>query len=260
MNIRERWLPRGQIITIVLLVVVVLLVGWTTVDRFSERESRQVAEEELRLAEDNAAALAAQVRVECERRSVIARELGDLCRTAERVESEPTAPIPGPPPTAEEIEAAVETVLTERPGLIRSELIAAVTAHLTRNPPDPGRDAPPPTTEQVFAAVASQLDSALATFCATRDDCRGDDAPALTQAEVDAAFQRFCADDACRGDDGEDSTVPGPAGADGRGIVSIVFVNGGDCRMIITYDKPDANGDIEQVIGGMPASMCKADE
>jgi hypothetical protein len=258
MNIRERWLPRGQIITIVLLVVVVLLVGWTTVDRFSERESRQVAEEELRLAEDNAAALAAQVRVECERRSVIARELGDLCRTAERVESEPTAPIPGPPPTAEEIEAAVETVLTERPGLIRSELIAAVTAHLTRNPPDPGRDAPPPTTEQVFAAVASQLDSALATFCATRDDCRGADAPALTQAEIDAAFQRFCADDACRGDDGrdgtdgDDSTVPGPAG---RGIVSIVFVNGGDCRMVITY-----TDETEDVFEGMPASMCRTDE
>jgi hypothetical protein len=255
MNIREQ-LPRGQIITIALLALVVLLVGWTTVDRFSERESRQVAEEELRLAEDNAAALAAQVRVECERRSVIARELGDLCRTAERVESEPTAPIPGPPPTAEEIEAAVETVLTERPGLIRSELIAAVTAHLTRNPPDPGRDAPPPTTEQVFAAVASQLDSALATFCATRDDCRGADAPALTQAEIDAAFQRFCADDACRGDDGrdgtdgDDSTVPGPAG---RGIISVEFVNGGDCRMVITYTE----GEPDEF--PMPASMCKTE-
>jgi hypothetical protein len=269
--IRRNPLPtsRSHRLTILLLVLLLLLVGWILYDRSTSQQSAE-------LAADNAASIAAQVRAACERRGLTAIELGDLCRQAEQIEERPAETIPGRPPTADEIEAAVETVLTERPGLIRSELIAATAAHLTRNPPDPGEDAPPPTAEQVFAAVAqycagdackgddaapltqAQIDSAFVTFCATRDDCRGADAPQLTQAEVDAAFQRFCANDACRGDDGrngtdgDDSTVPGPAG---RGIVSVEFVNGGDCRMVITY-----TDETEDVFGGMPASMCKASD
>jgi hypothetical protein len=62
-----------------------------------------------------------------------------------------------------------------------------------------------------------------------------------------------------QGEPGESIVGPaGPAGADGqdgadgRGIVSVEFINGGDCRMVITYT--DAT---EDVFGGMPASMCK---
>jgi hypothetical protein len=259
-------IPRGNALTVVLALVLVAAIGWYLVDRLWAEQRVVVAEEETVLAKENAAQIASEVRAACDRQGQTARELGDLCRQAEVIEQEPTATIPGRPPNAEEIEAAVETVLEERPGLIRDELVAAVASYLARFPPKDGEDAPPPSDAQVFAAVID--------YC-SGDACRGDDgadAEPLTQAEIDAAFTRFCGGGACQGDDGArglscveelglepcrgpagaDSTVPGPAGADGRGIVSVTFVNGGDCRMVITY-----TDETTQEIGGMPASMCK---
>jgi hypothetical protein len=149
------------------------------------------------------------------------------------------------PPTDDQVEAAVVVVLEDNPELITSQVIAEVTRYLLANPPEPGEDgedgedgaAGVVTVEMVFAAVVS--------FCSGPDEpCTGEDGEDgqdVTQAMVDAAIELFCADDACR------STVPGPIGGTGRGLVSIDCVDG---VLIATYDKEP----ITQVIEG---SACQ---
>ena len=90
--IRRNPLPtsRSHRLTIVLLVLLLLLVGWILFDRSTSQRSAE-------LATDNAASIAAQVRAACERRGLTAIELGDLCRQAEEVEKRPAETIPGPP-------------------------------------------------------------------------------------------------------------------------------------------------------------------
>lgn len=82
--------PRSQVITGVILALLVILVSWNT-------WSRLTTQEQLVVAEDNAAAIAEGVRAACEQDGLTAERLGDLCRQAERVEDEPSEPIPGPP-------------------------------------------------------------------------------------------------------------------------------------------------------------------
>jgi hypothetical protein len=81
---------RGNRLTVVLLILLLLLVGWILFDRATTERSAE-------LAADNAASIATQVRAACERRGLTAVELGDLCRQAKEVESRPAEVIPGPP-------------------------------------------------------------------------------------------------------------------------------------------------------------------
>jgi hypothetical protein len=97
MTLRDR-LPRGQTLTAILLLIVVLLVGWLAIDQATTRQSLEQAEGSLQLAEDNAADLARQIREACEREGVVARELGsDMCRRAQQIEQAPAETVPGPP-------------------------------------------------------------------------------------------------------------------------------------------------------------------
>ena len=97
MTLRDR-LPRGQTLTAILLLIVVLLVGWLAIDQALTRQSLQQAEGSLQLAEDNAADLARQIREACDREGVVARELGsDMCRRAQQIERAPAETVPGPP-------------------------------------------------------------------------------------------------------------------------------------------------------------------
>jgi hypothetical protein len=89
--IRRNPLPtnRSHRLTIVLLVLLLLLVGWILFDRSTSQRSAE-------LAADNAASIAAQVRAACDRNGETARELGDLCRQAQEVEERPAETISGP--------------------------------------------------------------------------------------------------------------------------------------------------------------------
>jgi len=90
--IRRNPLPtsRSHRLTILLLILLLLLVGWILFDRSTSQRSAE-------LAQDNAASIAAQVRAACERRGLTAIELGDLCRQVEHIEERPAEVIPGPP-------------------------------------------------------------------------------------------------------------------------------------------------------------------
>lgn len=115
-------------------------------------------------------------------------------------------------------------------------------------PPDPGSGAPVVQPIPV-APTNAQMDAALERYCATHD-CL----PGPTNTQVRAALADLCSEIRCRGADGKDSTVPGPApttaqldaaqarycdahsecrgpgganGADGRGILSMQCAVGG---------------------------------
>jgi hypothetical protein len=218
MNIRERP-SRGQIITIALLALVVLLVGWTTVDRLADRESRQVAEEELQLAEDNAASLAAQIRVECEQRSVIAVELGDLCRQAEAVEEAPTQVVPVPP-----TDSQLMSVLRNLCGDCRGP--RGFTGF-------DGRDGQDGTDGQDGADGADGTDGAPGVD--------GQDGASGATGERGPSCVEELGLDACRGDQGE----PGPACPNDQEATLVeVRIRGGDERFVdawlcIEPDDPD---------------------
>lgn len=82
--------PRSQVITVTLLVLLVLAIGYIVWNGLQKDQQAQVSS-------GNAIAIAAQVRAACERDGVTAERLGDLCRQAEQVEQEPAETIPGPP-------------------------------------------------------------------------------------------------------------------------------------------------------------------
>lgn len=82
-------LPRHQVLTVVIVAAIALLLGWIVWGRVS-------ADRELLVAQDNAAAIAEEVRAACARDGVTARRLGDLCDRAQQVAAEPAVPIPGP--------------------------------------------------------------------------------------------------------------------------------------------------------------------
>lgn len=107
----------------------------------------------------------------------------------------------------------------------------------------PGDD---PIVPVAVGPTDAQMDAALDRYCATRD-CT----PGPTRAQVAEALADLCSEVRCRGADGKDSTVPGPgptdaqmnaaqarycdthdgcvgpAGADGRGLLSMQCATGG---------------------------------
>jgi hypothetical protein len=127
----------------------------------------------------------------------------------------------------------------------------------------PGTDAPVvpvgPTQEQILSAFDVWCDL---RDCYGSDGTNGKDAPPMTRQQVLAAFSDWCSTNVlCVGKDGDDSTVPGPAGrpptaeevqeavqvvcgadnelctgpagADGRGIAKTECLETGD--WIVTY-------------------------
>ena len=71
-------------------------------------------------------------------------------------------------------------------------------------PVDPGTD-PPVVQPFPVGPTTAQMDAALERYCATHD-CT----PGPTRAQVTEALADLCSEIRCRGEDGEDSTVPGP--------------------------------------------------
>jgi hypothetical protein len=230
--IRRNPLPtnRSHRLTIILLVLLLLLVGWILYDRSTSQRSAE-------LATDNAASIAAQVRAACERRGLTAIELGDLCRQAEEIEERPAETIPGPmgergPSCVEELGLEACRGPQGVPGV-----------GIQGRQGDDG--IPGPSCGEEFGFEA----------------CRG---PQGESGESIVGPQGPAGESGVDGVDGESIVgpegpqgPPGPAGvdgsdgADGRGIVSVEFVNGGDCHMVITYTE----GELDEF--PMPASMCK---
>lgn len=160
-----------------------------------------------------------------------------------------TPPRAAPPLTAAQIRAAVSAVFTDNPDVPEDQVVGAVTAYLTANPPPPGppgEDADPPaeprepTAEEIFIAVSA--------YCAN-DACRGPagadgtDAPAVTDEQIAAQVAAYCdARGECIGPMGP----MGPAGAngeDGRGVVDVDCNDDGD--LVWTFDKPPLEDVIE---------------
>jgi hypothetical protein len=218
--IRRNPLPtsRSHRLTIILLALLLLLVGWILFDRSTSQRSAQ-------LATDNAASIAAQIRAACERNGVTARELGDLCRQAEQIEERPAETIPGPP-----------------------------------GPPGPpGRDStvPGPAGPRGFPGSMG-IQGPPGPPGASIEGPQG---PAGESVQGPQGPAGEPGAPGPQGEPGESIVGPaGPAGADGqdgvdgRGIVSVEFINGGDCHMVITY----TDATVDQF--PMPASMCKAEE
>jgi hypothetical protein len=237
--IRRNPLPtsRSHRLTIILLALLLLLVGWILFDRSTSQRSAQ-------LATDNAASIAAQVRAACERRGLTAIELGDLCRQAEQIEERPAETIPGP--------------MGER-GLSCVEELGLEACRGPQGVPGIGIQGrqgddgiPGPSCGEEFGFEA----------------CRGPRGesgesiigPAGADSTVPGPPGPSCVDEfgleTCRGpagSDGQDGNN-GVDGADGRGIVSIEFVNGGECRMVVTYTDGTADS------FDLNPSMCKVSD
>jgi hypothetical protein len=155
------------------------------------------------------------------------------------------------PPTDDQVQDAVAVVLAQNPEFITPQVIAEVSRYLVDNPPDQGQPGANATTEMAFAAVVE--------FCSAPDQpCRGDDGTDgtdgtdgqdgqnVTQEMVEIALADLCSTnpEVCQ------STVEGPegpAGADGRGLVSITCNE--DDELVAEYDDQTS-----QVIEG---SVCR---
>lgn len=105
------------------------------------------------------------------------------------------------------------------------QVTALVTQVYNANKP---KDAPPPTGDQVLAAVQSVCGS---TKCQGPEGKRGEDAPAVTDAQIFAQVSAYCAgpDAPCKG-------APGDRGPQGVSVVGQQFVrnDGGECRNQVT--------------------------
>lgn len=143
----------------------------------------------------------------------------------------------------------------------------------------PGATGPGPSSAQVAAAVAAyctggrcagkgptaaQVAAAVSAYCSKRTDCtgpsgsrgeqgiEGKQGPPPTGDQVASAVAQYCGQETkpCRGDDGADSTVPGPvgpSGGPGRGISSVSCVDDEQgSHWEITYVDP---GGVQTVAG-----------
>lgn len=134
---------------------------------------------------------------------------GPVCEQAEQVAATPVPGstgaqgVPGPPPSAEEIRAAVDAYLAANPPPAgrppsASEVAAAVASYLIANPPAPGR---PPTAGEIAAAVETYFaDNPPRAGVDGRDGAPG---RPPTAEEIRAAVDAYLAEN------------PPPAGAPG---------------------------------------------
>lgn len=200
----------------------------------AQDEKGAVAQQRDQAAEQrDAAAAQAQQAVDpvlelCAQGDAVAQALRDrgACDLAKQVASTPVPPAapltgkPGRPPTAEEIQAAVDAHLLAHPPAdgrppTPAEVAAAVASYLTANPPTPGR---PPTAEEISAAVAQWFaDNPVRDGRDGEDGESGRPGRPPTDAEIDAAVSEWIAahPDDVRGPpgkDGADGEIGCPAG------------------------------------------------
>jgi hypothetical protein len=164
-----RTLTRSHILVLgAAAVMVVFLVGsvlWAQLGQQQAQDDKGVVEQQRdQVAEQRdakaaqAQSLAEQIKAACADGSLV----GPVCEQAEQIAATPVPtepPVPGPqgpPPTTEQIQAAVDAYLIAHPPPEgrppnAAEVAAAVASYLTANPPTPGR---PPTAEEISAAVA----------------------------------------------------------------------------------------------------------
>lgn len=222
---RLHGLPRSRILLVVTAALLVIFLAGSVL--WAQRGQQQaqdltgvVAQERDTAATQRdataarAASLAEQIKAACREGTL----QGPVCEQAEEVAASPVPPVPGPigpagpPPTAEEISAAVQAYLAANPPPAgrpptTAEVASAVAGYLSANPPTPGR---PPTGAEIFAAVQVWYE---ANPPAPGED--GDDgAPGRppTAAEIQAAVNAWmAAHPPAAGPKGD----PGPAGKDG---------------------------------------------
>lgn len=147
---------RWPIAAVALLGAVALVVGF-----FATRGAGDV-EDQRDAAITSAQDLGAEVLQACTRGDVVQSPDGrNLCAKAAEVRAEPVPSValiegpPGRPPTAQEIQAAVDAYLTSHPPPAgqppsTAAVAAAVAEYMLANPPQPGR---PPTAAEIAAAV-----------------------------------------------------------------------------------------------------------
>jgi hypothetical protein len=208
-------------------VVVLLAVGFTVLwfERGSDGRRIDGLEKQNAGSQQTIAAVAAD--------AAAARKAAEQANQRLAAAGKPTVPIPSPtttvvpPPTSAPVsEAQVRSIVSSairsyRPNLTLSQVeqIARVTAPKVARPKD-GRT---PTPEELQPLIAN----AVASYC-TEDRCvgrPGKDAPPISDEKlstmIDQALASWCAQrNDCVGEPGADSTVPGPTGPAGRGIVS----------------------------------------
>lgn len=234
-----------------LVVAVALYFVWVAVDRQDKTAERDQA---LGATQTYAGALSevcATIPLAADRLGDLCEEAATVAETPEAVITPspgPTGPKGerGPSPTSAEIRDAVRTVFAAAPDIPEAAVQGAVVDYLRENPPARGADGRGPTPDELEVAVATfcdgdacrgepgvdgtpgsdgadgsvgppasdeQIAAAVAAFC-------DDDGVCPTTERIDQAVARYCAADSqpCRGpagDDGEDSTVPGPEGPPG---------------------------------------------
>lgn len=259
--------PRSQVITAVVLGLLLILVSWNTWIRLTAEQEKQVTQERLVVTEENAAAFADGVRVACEQDGKIAEQLGDICRQAERIVEDPAEPVITLP-TEEQLRPLIRDYvdgwLTANPPRdgrtpTTAELSALIAAELERNPPADGHT---PTAAEIRPIVQTEV-AAWLTANPPRDGEDGDDGASAYEIAVASGFAGTVSEwlASLEGQDGADSTVPGPVGDTGpagRGLADtppeFVSLDDGTCVLRFFYTIEPLTTDTP-----LPKRFCQPD-
>lgn len=225
------------------------------------QEGQTVAEDRLETAESKVetGAQLAGVNVQaCMDPAVVGvlqeRGYADLCELAIVVQTQAAAPVegkagePGPAPTEEQIEQAVQKYCAvnnrcegKQPTV--EQLTEIIGDYLRLNPPAPGR---PPSPEEIAVAAANYIADHIEDFRGPA----GKDAPAPSAEELQAAVEGYCA---------VDSRCRGPQGPQGVGVTGVELHRDseGVCTLYFNLQNP-ANGQASQVSVQVTDDMCGA--
>lgn len=255
---RLRHLTRSHLLIIgVAAIAVLFLLGSVFVAQLGRQEARDqtgAVEQQRDATAAQAQSLAEQIKAACRDGSLA----GPICTQAAQVAAEPIPGPqgprgePGPPPTAEQIQSAVDAYLAANPPPAgrpptAAEVAAAVASYLTANPPAPGR---PPTAAEIADAVevyfANNPPPAGEPGENGRDGRDGEDGRPPTAEEIRAAVDAYLA---------ENPPPAGPAGADGGQGAQGVSVQGiraeerGDeCVLVFELFDPATGATSEQAV------------
>jgi hypothetical protein len=223
------------------------------------QEGQTVAEDRLQTAESkvqSGAQLAGVNLKACTDPVVLAvlqeRGYADLCDLAISVQTQAATPSegkpgkPGPGPTEEQIEQAVQQYCAvndrcEGKAPTIDQLTEVIGNYLRLNPPEPGR---PPTPEEIALAAANYIADHIEDFRGPK----GQDAPPPTAEDLQAAVAKYCSvDNRCRG----------PQGPQGVGVTGTDLHRDaqGVCTLYFNLENP-ANGQVNQVSVQVNDEMC----
>lgn len=223
------------------------------------QEGQTVAEDRLETAESKVetGAQLAGVNVQaCMDPAVVGvlqeRGYADLCELAIVVQTQAAAPAegkagaPGPAPTEEQIEQAVQKYCAvnnrcegKQPTV--EQLTEIIGDYLRLNPPAPGR---PPSPEEIAVAAANYIADHIEDF---RGPAGKDAAPPSAEELQDAVTNYCSTDNRCRG----------PQGAQGVGVTGVELHRDsqGVCMLYFNLQNP-ANGEVSQVSVQITDDMC----